>query len=92
MENQTQNMIPVALKKGVLPSGAYPALTQWMSDTLGTVVVLSNLLVVLAQLFAISAPLRMRWLFIAALAYDVLHIGIYLVSGLLFWPWIWNNG
>jgi hypothetical protein len=31
------------------------------------------------------------WLFIICFAYDVFHIGIYIMAGLLFWPWIWNN-
>ncbi len=34
-ENQTQNMMAGALKKGVLPSGAFPGLTQFMFDYFG---------------------------------------------------------
>ena len=91
-ENQTQNMMVVALKKGVLPSGAFPGLTQLMFDSFGHLVKLSNLFVILVQLFAIAAALRTRWLIISALAYDAFHIGIYVFGGLFFWPWIWNNG
>ena len=91
-ENQTQNIMVGALKKGVLPSGAFPALTQLMFDSFGHVVKLSNLFVISIQLFAIIAAARMRWLTLSALAYDAFHIGIYIFGGLMFWPWIWNNG
>jgi hypothetical protein len=91
-ENQTQNLMVVALAKGVLPSGAFPLLTQLMFDGFGSLAKLSNLLVVAVQLFAIIAALRTRWLIVSALAYDAFHIGIYIFGGLFFWPWIWNNG
>ena len=91
-ENQTQNMMVTALKKGVLPSGASPYLTQVMFDSFGHVVRASNIFVVAVQLFAVIAVLRPRWLVLSALAYDAFHIGIYVFGGLFFWPWIWNNG
>jgi hypothetical protein len=91
-ENQTQNIMVTALKKGVLPSGAFPGLTQWMFDGFGHLVKPSNLFVLAIQLFAIVAALRTRWLIASALAYDAFHIGIYVFGGLFFWPWIWNNG
>jgi hypothetical protein len=91
-ENQTQNMMVTALKKGVLPSGASPYLTQVMFDSFGQVVRVSNIFVVAVQLFAVIAVLRPRWLVLSALAYDAFHIGIYVFGGLFFWPWIWNNG
>jgi hypothetical protein len=92
LENQTQNIMVIALKKGVLPSGAVPSVTQWVFDKFGSMVPLSNLFVVLTQLFAIVAAMRVRGLIMASLAYDILHVGIYVVGGLFFWPWIWNNG
>ena len=91
-ENQTQNLMVIALKKGVLPSGALPLVTQWVFDKFGSLVALSNLSIVVTQLFSIVAALRLRGLLIASLAYDVLHVGIYFVGGLFFWPWVWNNG
>ena len=90
-ENQTENMMLVFLKRGTPPFGAFPSVTQLLFDNFSSMVVLSNLFVIIAQLLAVIAPLRLRWLFIACLAYDVMHIGIYIITGLLFWPWIWNN-
>ena len=91
LENQTQNLMIGALKRGTLPSGALPGLTQMLFDGSGHVVLLSNILVLATQLFAVIAVLRLRWLRIASWAYDGLHIGIYIFGGLFFWPWIWNN-
>ena len=90
-ENPTQNMMLVFLTKGALPFGAFPTITQQLFDGFAFAVVFSNLFVIISQLFAIVAPLRVRWLFMACLTYDLLHIGIYIIAGLLFWPWIWNN-
>ena len=90
-ENPTQNMMLVFLTKGALPLGAFPTITQQLFDGFASAVVFSNLFVIISQLFAVLAPLRVGWLFIACLAYDILHIGIYILAGLLFWPWIWNN-
>jgi hypothetical protein len=91
LENQTQNMTIVALKRGVLPSGAFPWVTQGLFDSFGTIAPLSNVLVLTTQLFSVIAVLRVTWLRIASLAYDGLHIGIFLLGGLFFWQWIWNN-
>lgn len=91
-ENQTQNIMVVALKKGVLASGPFPGLTQLMFDGLGHLAKFLNLFVITIQLFAVIAALRTRWLVVSALAYDAFHIGIYVFGGLFFWPWIWNNG
>jgi hypothetical protein len=91
VENQTQNLMLGALKRGVLPSGAVPWLTQGLFDSFGTVAPLLNIIVLVTQLFAVVAVLRVSWLRIASWAYDGLHIGIYILGGLFFWPWIWNN-
>ena len=91
LEYQPQNPMLPALKKGVLPSGTIPWLTQTLYDGLRTVAPLSNVFVLVVQLFAVVAVLRVAWLRIASLAYDAFHIGIYIVGGGFFLPWIWNN-
>jgi hypothetical protein len=91
IENQTQNIVPVALLRGVMPFGAWPGVTAALHEGLGAGVVLSNAFVLGAQLFAILAVLRLAWLKLASLAYDALHIGIFVMGGLFFWPWVWNN-
>ena len=89
--NETQNIMAGALKKGVLPTGAFPTITQWLYAGLGFFVIPMNFAVLAVQLFAIVAALRIRWLIVASLAYDAFHVGIYIFGGLFFWPWIWNN-
>ena len=91
LENPTQDLMLMALHKGVSPSGAIPALTAWIYESFASVVPVSNVFTLLAQLLAVVVPLRLLWLRGASLAYDVFHIGIYVVGGLFFWPWIWNN-
>jgi hypothetical protein len=91
LENNTQNALIGALKRGVLLTGPFPSITQWLFDTFGSVVVITNSFVLAIQLFAIVAIIRVRLLMLVTLAYDAFHIGIYVLGGLFFWPWIWNN-
>lgn len=35
--------------------------------------------------------LKISWLKITSVLFDCLHIGFYVLGGLFFWPWIWNN-
>jgi hypothetical protein len=90
-ENKTQDIMLGALKRGVLPSGGMPDLTQVLYDGLAATIILANVLTVCGQLAAIVAPLRMFWLRLSTWGFDVLHLAIYVWGGLLFWPWIWNN-
>lgn len=91
LENQTQNMLLVGLMRGVLPTGHWPGVTEALHAGLGAGVVVSNIAVLAVQLAAPVAVLRMAWLRLASLAYDALHIGIWIAGGLFFWPWVWNN-
>ena len=91
LENQTQNLIPYSIDKGTMPFGHIPWLVDYAYFLAGMFVVPLNLAIVGFQLFAIVCVLRVSWLKIATLFYDLMHIGIYVLGGLLFWPWIWNN-
>jgi hypothetical protein len=91
IENRTHNLIPYALEKGALPIGHIPWLTQFAYDTTEFAITPVNIAIVAVQLFAIICVLRLLWLKVATILYDVLHVGIYVLSGILFWPWIWNN-
>ncbi len=90
-ENKTYNQIPYAIESGILPIGHLPWLTEILYKGFQFFVVPLNAAIVLAQLFAIICILRLSWLKIASILYDMLHIGIYVFGGLFFWPWIWNN-
>lgn len=91
IENPTQNLTIGALKRGVLPSGTFPALTQWMFDLFGSVVVSVNLGVLAIQLLAPIAPLRLSMLMAFSFGYEIFHLGTFAFGGLFFWPWVWNN-
>jgi hypothetical protein len=91
LENHTQNLIPYALDKGALPLGHVPWLVQFAYDAVQLLIVPLNVVIIGFQLFAIFCVLRLSWLKISTLFYDLLHVGIYVLGGLFFWPWIWNN-
>jgi hypothetical protein len=91
LENQTSNTIPYAIVNGTLPIGHLPWLVQPVYDFVHVIVQPLNLAIVGFQLFAIVCPLRLAWLKLATLFYDLLHIGIWILGGLFFWPWVWNN-
>lgn len=91
VENKTHALIPFALAKGTLPFGQWPAMVQTVYDFIETFILPINIWIVLAQLFAIFAVVRRSWFIAAAISFDILHVGIMALSGILFWPWIWNN-
>jgi hypothetical protein len=91
LENPTQNLMLGALKKGVLPLGGFPEVTQWVFDAFGSTVQIVNLFVLSVQLLALIAAVRVRWLVWSSVAYDLFHVGTYVLGGLFFWPWVWNN-
>ncbi len=65
LENSTHNLILGALKRGVLPSGSLPWVTQLLFDGSRNVIWISNILIVLVQIFAIASVLMVRWLRLA---------------------------
>lgn len=91
LENMTPYMMLGALDRGVLPTGPWPLLTQTLYSGFLEIYLISNVFVLITQLTAVVVILRLAWLRLATLAYDLLHLGIYVFGGLFFWPWIWNN-
>jgi hypothetical protein len=77
LENATHDIMLGALKRGVLPSGALPELTQFLYGGLLTTVVVANILTVGGQLAAIVAPFRVQWMRLSTWGFDLLHVGIY---------------
>ncbi len=91
MENATYNQIPYTMESGILPIGHIPWLSQFAYDFLSFFNTPLNAIIVFVQLFAILCVLKISWLKITSILFDLLHIGIYVFGGLFFWPWIWNN-
>lgn len=90
-ENHTYNQIPYTIESGILPIGHMPWLSQFAYDVFGIANVPLNGIIVLVQLFAVVCVLKVSWLKITSVLFDMLHIGIFVLGGLFFWPWIWNN-
>jgi hypothetical protein len=91
VENPTINQIPYTLESGILPIGHLPWLTDLAYQGFQLSYIPMNAAIVFAQLFALICVLRVSWLKIASLMYEALHIGIFILGGLFFWPWIWSN-
>lgn len=91
LENETETVILLALEKGTFLFAQWPALTEAVYQSFAAIRPAANAFVVLTQLFAVVAILRRRWMIIASLAYDALHVGLFLLQGLFFWPWVWIN-
>ncbi len=91
LENKTFNQIPYTTESGILPLGHIPWLNELAYQAFQWTYVPLNAIIVFAQLFAIICVLRVGWLKTASVLYELLHIGIYVLGGLFFWPWIWNN-
>ena len=91
LDNQTQQGILIALEKGTYPFAAWPSLTQTSYDLASSYPAVGNVLVVVVQLLAPLAMFRRRLLIAFTLVYDLFHLGVYLIYGLLFWKWILLN-
>ncbi|RTL52153.1 MAG: hypothetical protein EKK40_08220 [Bradyrhizobiaceae bacterium] len=91
LENQTHKTMLYALENGTLPIGHIPWLVDHIYSTAGFLVIPLNFSIVAFQLFAIVCVFRMSWLKITSIFYDIFHAGIYILGGLFFWPWVWNN-
>jgi hypothetical protein len=91
IENQTFNTILYAATNGTLPIGHFPSLVQAAYTAAQVAVHPLNIAIVGCQIFAVVSPLRRLWLKAASVIYDVLHLGIWILGGLFFWPWVWNN-
>lgn len=91
LENQTQSLLINARELGQLPIGFSDTLSAFMFETLGSLVVLNNALLLAGQLFALIALCRVRWALWATLFYDLTHIVIFIVSGIFFYKWILFN-
>lgn len=90
-ENTTEEMLLIAAHKGVLPIALPPWLFQASYDFFSSIGPISNAFVFGFQAFALIAVFWLAWLRLATLAYDALHVGIFILGGLFFWPWVWNN-
>ncbi|PIR38903.1 MAG: hypothetical protein COV35_05330 [Alphaproteobacteria bacterium CG11_big_fil_rev_8_21_14_0_20_39_49] len=91
LENDISQLYIVAVYKGVAPLGTPPQLAQFVYDSLSSGHVFFNAVTLVVQLLSILFILKISWLRISAVIFDIFHIGVYVIGGILFWPWIWMN-
>ncbi len=89
--NPTQTAMVIGLERGDSPLATFPRLLQGVWDTISGNAVVFNTFVLGAQLLAPIAILRLRWLLVFTLLFDVFHIGVYFTLGALFHFWIAVN-
>lgn len=68
-----------------------PALTIQLAETLGSLNTPINAFVLLIQIAAPLAILRLGWIKLQTILYDLMHIGIFFIVGIMFWKWILLN-
>jgi hypothetical protein len=91
LRNPTQTAMVIGLERGDNPLATFPHLLQWVWDCISGNALYFNFFVLGAQLLAPFAILRLRWLLVFTLLFDVFHIGVYFTLGALFHFWIAVN-
>lgn len=89
--NPTAQTIAIGLFRLNSPIAGWPWLVQNYYDLLMWLLVPFNLIVLALQLFSPLAVLNRRVLIIFTLAFDCMHLGIYLSLGAFFFFWIALN-
>ncbi len=91
LENPTANIIITNIEKGALPIAHWPWLVDFAYSGFMGIFVAMNVIVLFAQLAALPFVFHSRSLIILTIFLDFFHLGIYILGGLFFWPWIANN-
>lgn len=91
VENETETNIIMAMEKGVFLFAAWPLLVEVIYNVFAALRPFANAFVLVTQFLAIVAVFKRSWIILASLAYDALHIGLFILGGLFFWPWVWIN-
>lgn len=91
LSNPTQTAMVIGLERGDSPLATFPTLLQGVWDTISGNALFFNCFVLGAQLLAPLAILRLRWLLVFTLLFDLFHVGVYFTLGALFHFWIAVN-
>ena len=91
IHNQTHNLILAALTVGQLPISFSPTLTQWVYDFFSENIIITNFFVLIIQLASVFAISNIRATIILTFLYDMMHIGIFFLTGIFFYKWIILN-
>jgi len=84
-------LILTASALGSLPLSFDQSISNIGIQVMRETMVLSNALILVSQLFAIIASVRIRYIIIATVFYDLTHVLIFLATGIFFYKWIILN-
>lgn len=91
LENQTHLLVLAGHYMGTLPVGVFERLSGLSYETFARVAVAANIVVLALQLASVVAVTRIRWIIALTLCFDLMHIGIFLLTGINFWVWVLLN-
>ncbi|MCG8547984.1 MAG: hypothetical protein MJE12_27620 [Alphaproteobacteria bacterium] len=91
LDNQTQYLMLAGLESAVLPISFSETLTAVSYGIMSNVKVLTNFVTISTQLLAVVAIARIRWAILITIAYDILHVTIFVLTGIFFWKFIILN-
>ncbi len=91
LENRTNYLIISGHFLGTLPFGAWPSISALPYKLMQHIGVLLNAVTIIAQLLTIFAITRVRSIIAFTLFFDLMHISIFLLTGVNFWLWIILN-
>jgi hypothetical protein len=91
VENPTAILAEIATIGGFAPLAHWPAINEAMISGLWHFQQASNWIVLVTQLAAVAVIVSQRLSLLTIIFYDLLHVLIFLASGILFWKWILLN-
>ena len=91
LNNRTELLVLAAWNNGVLPVSFHAALPPLTYELIANVRVVTNSFTIAIQMLAVVAILRIRWAIAVTLCYDLLHLVIFVTTGIFFWKFILLN-
>jgi len=89
--NKTYYLLLNAYTSGHLPISHYQELFKYVYEFYRDNYILSNLFIVVSQLISLIILYRIRWACALIILYDIIHLIIFITTGIFFWKWILLN-
>ena len=90
-DNKTYYLTLIALEGGFLPISQWKGFTSGLYTFMTQHFMALNIFVLLTQIASIIIITNIRLSIILTLSYDLMHIGVFILSGIFFWKWIFLN-
>lgn len=91
LENETHNIMLAARACGLGPLVGQPALAEFAHEAVLGTERLVNVLTFAGELAALFAVLRIRFGAVLICFYQLMHVGIFFTTSILFWKWMSLN-